>query len=75
VKLNVRWLSHDDEKNPDPCDTNSHPWMLCVPQLERDLPNYNYLKNEEIELDGFSEESFQPSLKDLKALLSSIHVD
>jgi hypothetical protein len=40
--------------------------------IERDLPDFNYLKEEEKELDGFSEESFRPSLKSLKALLSSI---
>jgi hypothetical protein len=43
--------------------------------IVRDLPSYNYLKKEEKELDGFSEESFRPSLKSLKALLSSIHVE
>jgi hypothetical protein len=43
--------------------------------IERDLPNYNYLKKEEKELDGFSEESFQPSLKSLKDLLSSIYIE
>jgi hypothetical protein len=43
--------------------------------IVRDLPNYNYLKKEEKELDRFSEDSFWPSLKSLKALLSSIHVE
>ena len=43
--------------------------------IERDMPNYNYLRKEEKELEGFSEESFRPSLKSLKALLSSIHVE
>ncbi|HXH86101.1 MAG TPA: hypothetical protein VNI35_04705 [Nitrospira sp.] len=43
--------------------------------IERDLPNFNYLKKEEKELEGFSEESFQPSMKRLKALLSSIYVE
>lgn len=43
--------------------------------IERDLPNYRYLSKEEKELEGFSEESFQPSLKSLKALLSSIDVE
>ena len=42
--------------------------------IERDLPNFNYLKKEEKELEGFSEESFQPSLRSLKALLSSIYI-
>ena len=42
--------------------------------IERDLPDFNYLKKEAKELDGFSEESFRPSLKSLKALLSSISV-
>jgi len=44
-------------------------------QIERDLPEFNYLKKEEKELEGFSEESFRPSLKSLKALLSSIYVE
>ena len=44
-------------------------------QIERDLPEFNYLKKEEKELEGFSEESFRPSLKSLKALLSSIDVE
>ena len=43
--------------------------------IERDLPNFNYLKKEEKELEGFSEESFQPSMKRLKALLSSIYIE
>jgi hypothetical protein len=43
--------------------------------IERDMPDYNYLRKGEKELEGFSEESFQPSLKSLKALLSSIHIE
>jgi hypothetical protein len=43
--------------------------------IERDLPSYHYLREEEKELDGFSEESFRPSLKSLKALLSSIDIE
>jgi hypothetical protein len=43
-------------------------------EIERDM-QWHYLREEEKELDGFSEESFQPSLKSLKALLSSIHVE
>jgi hypothetical protein len=43
--------------------------------IERDLPNYSYLQKEEKELERFSEESFQPSLKSLKTLLSSIYVE
>jgi hypothetical protein len=36
---------------------------------------YRYLRRAEKELEGFSEESYQPSLKSLKALLSSIYVE
>jgi len=36
---------------------------------------YDYLRRGEKELEGFSEESFQPSLRSLKALLSSIYVE
>jgi hypothetical protein len=43
--------------------------------IERDMPDFNYLENEEKVLEGFSEDSFQPSLKSLKALLSSIYVE
>jgi hypothetical protein len=43
--------------------------------IVRDLPSYNYLTKEEKELDGFSEESFRPSLKSLKDLLSSIYIE
>jgi hypothetical protein len=43
--------------------------------IERDMPDYNYLKKDEKALEGLAEESFQPSLKSLKALLSSIHVE
>jgi hypothetical protein len=42
--------------------------------IKRDL-HWNYLKKEKKELDGFPEESFLPSLKNLKALLSSIHIE
>jgi hypothetical protein len=42
--------------------------------IERDK-QYRYLRKAERELEGLSEESFQPSLKSLKALLSSIHVE
>lgn len=42
--------------------------------VERDR-QWSYLKKGEKELDGFPEESFQPSLKSLKALLSSIYVE
>jgi hypothetical protein len=41
---------------------------------ERDR-QYNYLRKAEKELEGLSEESFRPSLKSLKALLSSIYVE
>lgn len=41
--------------------------------IQRDR-GYLYLRRAEEELEGFSEESFQPSLKSLKALLSSIYV-
>ena len=41
--------------------------------IERDM-QYNYLTKAEKELERFSEESFQPSLKSLRALLSSIYV-
>jgi hypothetical protein len=56
----------------------THPYLPkgidFTDDIERDL-NYSYLKKEEKELEGFSEESFQPSLKSLKALLSSIYVE
>jgi hypothetical protein len=42
--------------------------------IVRDIPDFNYLKKEAKELEGFSEESFRPSLKSLKALLSSVQV-
>jgi hypothetical protein len=42
--------------------------------IERDR-QFSYLRKAEKELEGFSEESFQPSLKSLKALLSSIYVE
>jgi len=42
--------------------------------IERDR-SYSYLKRAEKELEGFSEESFRPSLKSLKALISSIYVE
>ena len=43
--------------------------------IVRDIPDYNYLKKDEKELEGFSEDSFRPSLKSLKAMLASIQVD
>jgi hypothetical protein len=43
--------------------------------IVRDLSNYNYVKKKEKELDRFSEDSFWPSLKILKTLLSCIHVE
>jgi hypothetical protein len=43
-------------------------------EIERDM-QWHYLSEEEKELEGFSEESFQPSLKSLKALLSSVYVE
>jgi hypothetical protein len=42
--------------------------------IERDRQG-SYLRKGEKELEGFPEESFQPSLKSLKALLSSIYVE
>jgi hypothetical protein len=42
--------------------------------IERDR-QYRYLRKAEKELEGLSEESFQPSLKSLKALLASIYVE
>ena len=42
--------------------------------IERDR-QWSYLRKGEKELDGFPEESFQPSLTHLKALLSSIYVE
>jgi hypothetical protein len=42
--------------------------------IERDK-HYSYLRKAEKELEGLPEESFQPSLKSLKALLSSIYVE
>lgn len=42
--------------------------------IERDK-SYRYLRSAEEQLEGFSDESFRPSLKSLKALLSSIHVE
>jgi len=42
--------------------------------IERDR-QWSYLRKGEKELEGLSEESFQPSLKSLKALLSSIYVE
>lgn len=42
--------------------------------IERDL-HWSYLRKEEKELEGLPEESFQPSLKSLKGLLSSINVE
>ena len=43
--------------------------------IVRDVPHFHYLKKEEKALEGLSEESFRPSLKSLKALLSSIDVE
>lgn len=43
-------------------------------QIERDRDG-RYLESAEKELEGFPEESFRPSLKSLKALLSSIRVE
>jgi len=43
-------------------------------EIERDR-QWRYLRKTEKELEGFSEESFQPSLKSLKAMLSSIYVE
>jgi len=42
--------------------------------IDRDM-QWRYLRKAEKELEGFSEESFQPSLKRLKDLLSSIYVE
>jgi hypothetical protein len=42
--------------------------------IERDR-QFSYLRKAEKELEGLSEESFQPSLKSLKSLLSSIYVE
>jgi hypothetical protein len=42
--------------------------------IERDM-EFRYLRRAEKELEGFPEESFQPSLKSLKAMLSSIYVE
>jgi len=42
--------------------------------IERDR-QWSYLKGTEKELEGFSEESFQPSLTSLKALLSTIYIE
>jgi hypothetical protein len=43
-------------------------------EIERDM-QWRYLRKTEKKLEGFSEESFQPSLKSLKAMLSSIYVE
>jgi hypothetical protein len=43
-------------------------------EIERDRL-WRYLGKTEKELEGFSEESFQPSLKSLKALLTSVDVE
>jgi len=43
-------------------------------QIERDM-QWRYLRKTEKELEKFSEESFQPSLKSLKSMLSSIYVE
>ena len=43
--------------------------------IDRDMPSFSYLRNEEKALEEYSEDSFQPSLKSLKALLSSMQVD
>jgi len=43
-------------------------------KIERDM-QWRYLRKTEKELEEFSEESFQPSLKSLKAMLSSIYVE
>jgi len=43
-------------------------------EIERDM-QWRYLRTTEKELEGFTEESFQPSLKRLKAMLSSIYVE
>jgi len=42
--------------------------------IERDR-QWNYLRGTEKELEGFSEESFQPSMTSLKALLSTIFIE
>jgi len=42
--------------------------------IERD-GEHRYLRNTESELETFPEDSFQPSLESLKALLTSIHVE
>ena len=42
--------------------------------IERDR-EYTYLRTSEMELEGFSDDSFQPSLENLKVLLSSIRVE
>jgi hypothetical protein len=42
--------------------------------IERDR-QFSYLRKAEKELEGLSEESFRPSLKSLKALLSSIYIE
>jgi len=42
--------------------------------IERDM-QWRYLSRTEKELEGFPEESFRPSLKSLKALLSSIDIE
>jgi len=42
--------------------------------IERDR-QWSYLRGTEKELEGFSEESFQPSLTSLKALLSTIYIE
>jgi len=43
-------------------------------EIERDM-QWRYLRKTEKELEELSEESFQPSLKSLKAMLSSIYVE
>ena len=43
-------------------------------EIERDM-QWRYLRKTEKELEGFAEESFEPSLKSLKAMLSSIYVE
>ena len=43
-------------------------------EIERDM-QWRYLREAEKELEGYSEESFQPSLKSFKAMLRSISVE
>jgi len=43
--------------------------------IVRDMPHFNYLKEEEKELEALSEDSFRPSLIHLKAMLASLQVE